>query len=88
MRDGQCPKCGKNNVYRCQVPGQGGGISMDLETPRILHMRDVYNWEIVKDWETLICADCGYYENYLLDKALIARVIGNPNSQVWKKVGT
>jgi hypothetical protein len=51
-------------------------------------MRDVYKWEIVKDWETLLCVDCGYYDNYLLNKALIARVISNPNSQVWKKVGS
>jgi predicted nucleic-acid-binding Zn-ribbon protein len=88
MRDGRCPKCGKQNVYRCQVPGQGGGVSTDSERPWILHMRDVYCWEIVKEWETFLCADCGYFENYLLDKALMAKVIANPKSQVWKKVGS
>jgi len=88
MRDGNCPKCGNRNVYRCQVPGQGGGITMNPDTPWLLHLRDVYNWEMTKGWETLICADCGYFENYILDKALLAKVIFNPNSQVWKKVGS
>ncbi len=86
MRDGKCPKCGKNNVYRCQVPGQGGGISSSEENSRLLYIRDVYCWEFSKDWETFLCLECGYFENYIFDKALLTKITANPQKSAWKKV--
>ena len=87
MRDGVCPKCGKHNVYRCHVPGYGGGIAETSESAYMLHVRDVYTWQVTGDWETFLCLECGYFENYLLDKALMAKVAANPQSG-WKKVST
>jgi predicted nucleic-acid-binding Zn-ribbon protein len=86
VRDGQCPKCGKQNVYRCQVPGQGGGVSPASDGAYLLQIRDLYGWKVVQNWETFLCADCGYYENYILDKEAISKVITNPKGQIWNKV--
>ena len=88
MRDGECPKCGKRNVYRCHVPGQGGGISSSGDNSRMLHVRDVYRWEYTANWETFLCLECGYYENYLLDKALLTKITANPQQSAWKKVSS
>jgi predicted nucleic-acid-binding Zn-ribbon protein len=86
MRDGHCPKCGNQNVYRCNVPSQGGGISPASPQGYMLQILDTYGWKLVGDWETFLCADCGYYENYVLDKALITKVITNPKGSAWQKV--
>ncbi len=88
MRDGKCPRCGNSDVYRCHVPRQGGGISAAGDNSHMLLVRDVYSWEITMEWETLLCAECGYYENYLLDRPLITRLTTKPENSIWKKVGS
>ena len=54
----------------------------------MLHVRDVYRWEYTANWETFLCLECGYYENYLLDKALLTKITANPQQSAWKKVSS
>jgi hypothetical protein len=39
-----------------------------------------------RQWQTFLCADCGYYENYLLDEEKIARIVEDPQKAGWKKL--
>ncbi|RLB23368.1 MAG: hypothetical protein DRG71_06115 [Deltaproteobacteria bacterium] len=73
MINGQCPRCKKNTVYR----RKNGIISGDkhifvkglgLMTPRT-------------DKMTYLCTTCGYYENYVVDKAILGKVASK-----WEKV--
>lgn len=87
MKNGECPKCGKRNVYRCYSQ-QGGGVSSSVDGPQLLFVKDAYTWRMTKEWETFLCIECGYYENYILDKDLMVRLTVNSENSVWKKVGS
>jgi len=52
----------------------------------MLQILDTYGWKVVGNWETFMCTDCGYYENYVLDKAVMTNVTTNPIGSVWQKV--
>jgi hypothetical protein len=39
-----------------------------------------------RQWQTFLCAGCGYYENYLLDEVRIARIVDDPWKAGWKKL--
>jgi hypothetical protein len=85
MKKGACPKCGGENIYHCRVPKNSGGINPS-EDCHYMFLHDVYTWQLTVEWETYLCVDCGYFENYCLDRALMAKVTGNPQNLVWKKV--
>ncbi len=85
MRTGICPKCGSTNVFSCKKPNQGGGVHYSSEHPFCLRLRNTYSWRNVENWETCLCSDCGYFENYILDKDSIELVVSSADS-IWEKI--
>jgi hypothetical protein len=71
-----CPNCKSQNVYVSQ-----GGVGYDL---RLQVLQD-HGWMVsTLDWQTHICTDCGYFENYLTDKDWLGR-IKSGEWESWKK---
>ena len=79
MKNGQCPKCNSHEVYSSV---DGGGIGDGFS----IHVRDGDGMKPTRQWQTLLCAACGYYENYLLDEVKIERIVEDPQKAGWKKV--
>lgn len=82
MKNGECPKCHSQAIYVSD--GTGGGIGGHEHT---LEVQNSGSWNTY-DWQTLLCADCGYYENYLLDKRKLANIKANPQKEGWKKLNS
>ena len=79
MKNGQCPKCNSREIYSSlDMGGIGDGFSV--------HVLDGDGMVPTRKWQTLLCATCGYYENYLRDEEKIARIVENPQKAGWKKV--
>jgi predicted nucleic-acid-binding Zn-ribbon protein len=79
MKNGQCPKCGSREIYASLG---GGGIGDGFS----IHVREGDSMKPTRSWQTLLCASCGYYENYLLDEVRIARIVDDPQKAGWKKL--
>lgn len=79
MKNGQCPKCNSREIY---VSLKGGGVGFE---PRIA-VQNPLGMESTLKWQTLLCAACGYFENYLLDELKIAQIVDNPQKAGWKKI--
>ena len=79
MKDGQCPKCNSREVYSSN---RGAGIGDRFS----IHVRDGDSMSPTREWQTYLCAACGYYENYLLDEVKIARIVDDPQKAGWKKL--
>ena len=79
MKNGQCPKCGSQEIYFSE---KGGGIGGREQTLEVKNSGSPYAYA----WQTFLCANCGYYENYLLDAQKIASIKANPKKEGWKKV--
>ena len=79
MKNGQCPKCNSREVY---ASDNGAGIGDGFS----IHVRDGDGMKPTRQWQTFLCAACGYYENYLLDEARITRIVDDPQQAGWKKV--
>jgi hypothetical protein len=78
MKNGQCPKCHSTNIFK-NVNGidwgnEGSGIGIWIGS---INSRSIA-WS---DCDSYICADCGYFENYILDKDVLQKVQAK-----WKKV--
>ncbi len=73
MLNGQCPRCRSRSVYRRKNGIVSGAkhifvTGLGFTTPR-------------SDKLTCVCTNCGYYENYVADKAILAKVAAK-----WEKV--
>ncbi len=79
MKDGQCPRCNSREVY---VSLDAGGIGAGFG----IHVLDGESMAPTRKWQTFLCADCGYFENYLLDEEKIARIVEDPQKAGWKKI--
>jgi hypothetical protein len=79
MKNGQCPKCNAREIYE-SVDGAGIGDGFSI------HVRDGESMKPTRQWQTLLCAVCGYYENYLLDEVKIERIVEDPQKAGWKKI--
>lgn len=79
MRNGQCPKCGSHEIY---VSLNGGGVGEGFSI-RVLHGDSM---SPTREWQTFLCATCGYFEHYLLDEGKIARIVEDPQTAGWKKI--
>jgi hypothetical protein len=67
MKNGKCPKCGASSVYTRQYK-----LSEILgNVAGRLGEKDDY-----------VCTDCGYYEEYIVDKGALQKV-----KEKWKRVG-
>ena len=75
MKEGKCPRCGSIQV-RKQQNGLQGGAEMKTAVWNDKYVTEPAN--IV----TYLCIYCGYFENYLLDRALLSKA-----TQKWTQVG-
>lgn len=73
MLNGKCPRCNARSVFR-KINGVTSGDKhiyvrgLGFSTPRTDRM-------------TLVCTTCGYYEDYITDKAILKKV-----SAKWDRV--
>ena len=80
MRKGICPKCGSTEIYHFCMPHVGGGLGWE----RYLNIKVQWGEKATLNWDTFLCTNCGYFENYLNDRELLESV-KNPENQ-WVKV--
>ena len=79
MKNGHCPKCNSQEIYASHGGGGiGGGFSV--------HILQGESMSPTREWQTFLCASCGYFENYLLDEGKIARIVEDPQKAGWKKI--
>jgi predicted nucleic-acid-binding Zn-ribbon protein len=79
VKNGQCPKCSSREVYASvDNGGIGDGFSV--------HVLYGESMSPTREWQTFLCASCGYFENYLLDETKINRIVEDPARSGWKKV--
>ncbi len=71
-----CPKCQSTNVF---VSETGVGWDPDL---RVLMGNTMIPTE---DWETYLCTDCGYFENYLTDNDQLQKIKAGRGGEDWRK---
>lgn len=81
MKNGQCPKCNSREIY---VSLKGGGVGDGFS----VNVLDGESMVPTHKWQTLLCVDCGYYENYLLDEVKIAQIVENPQKAGWRKISS
>ncbi len=73
MLNGQCPRCRSRSVYR----SRNGVISGDKH----IFVRGLGFSSPRSDRMTYVCTACGYYENYISDKAVCRKIASK-----WEKV--
>jgi len=73
-----CPNCQSHNIYAIR-----NGIGNDFK----VKVHQDGDWMVAtEDWETHLCTDCGYYENYLLNREWLDKIrMGAWRN--WRKVG-
>ncbi|MBM4241194.1 MAG: hypothetical protein FJ150_05985 [Euryarchaeota archaeon] len=76
MKDGKCPKCGSENVYTHDT-----GISYDEDEIYI------YLDGTICEYDSYICTECGYFENYIREKDIRGVNVFEKVAQEWDKVG-
>lgn len=79
MKNGHCPNCDSPEIY---ATVDGGGIGDGFS----IHVRYDESMSPTREWQTFLCATCGYFENYLLDETKIARIVDDPQKAGWKKI--
>ena len=84
MRKGVCPKCGSTEIYHCYDPKHGGGIGWG-DYPNYIRFTSKWGSDGTKGFETFICANCGYFENYIIDREVLDKSIKDPANR-WTKV--
>ena len=73
MKNGKCPKCDSTNIFkqdRGAWMGENGG----------LYVQTGFATK-ASDFESYVCVDCGYFENYIIDKGKLQEV-----QKKWAKV--
>lgn len=74
-----CPKCGSANVYTSDGPGVGFDV----------HLRVSTDGELIpsEEWNTYLCTDCGYFENYVTGRDMLDKIQHDPAGQGWQRGG-
>jgi len=73
VRTGRCPKCGSSSIYtRRNGIGEESGA-------RYIHGLSLIT--TVTPVDTYLCTDCGYFENYIVDKGKLSTA-----AEKWDKV--
>lgn len=84
MRKGVCPKCGSTEIYHSADPKTGGGIGWG-EDPGFIRFKSKWGNDGTNGFETFLCAHCGYFENYIIDRGVLEQAIKDPANR-WTKV--
>jgi len=74
MKMTTCPKCQSPNVFVCD-----GGVGWDV----YLLVTATGSMDII-EWETYLCTDCGYFENYVTDNDYLQK-IKDGRWEKWRK---
>lgn len=77
MRMTTYPKCQSPNVFVSE-----NGVGWDLYL-QVLTGDDMVS---IGDWETYLCTDCGYFENYVTDNDWLKKVKAGRAGEYWHKV--
>ena len=73
-----CPNCQSKNVYVSQW-----GVGYDFN----VKVHQDHDWMVsTQDWETYLCTDCGYFENYLRNTEWLEKIKSGAWDN-WKKAG-
>jgi len=78
MRNGKCPKCNSTSIYSNSNGVDYGGRSYQIEVwigPKDSRLARQSNFI------SYICANCGYFENYLDEKDILDEI-----QKKWSKV--
>ena len=78
MSNGNCPKCGTDNVYATNVFNRS--LALPTSESDVLGVRAVVNQPV--ETRHLLCARCGYLETYVVDRDFLDRL---PELQAWIK---
>jgi predicted RNA-binding Zn-ribbon protein involved in translation (DUF1610 family) len=73
MKNGKCKNCGSEEIYR----SVNGIISGDKQ----VYVRNLSVFSSGTNKMTYICANCGYYENYIQDTEILNKI-----TRKWEKV--
>ncbi len=76
MKMTTCPKCQSTNVFVCET-----GVGWDLN----LHILREDEMIPTEDWETYLCTDCGYFENYVTDNDWLKKIKAGHGGEGWRK---
>jgi predicted nucleic-acid-binding Zn-ribbon protein len=77
MKDGKCPKCSSNNIYVNRRGIDWGSKSQWVEIWFGTPDSRINSWA---DFDSYVCIDCGYFENYILDREALGEIQAK-----WKK---
>lgn len=80
MKNGECPKCGSHEVF---ASVEGPGI---MSNDWHWHVRTAYGMKLSESDQTLLCASCGYWENYLRHAEALHDIAANAGGENWVKV--
>lgn len=72
MKDGKCPKCNSNNVYRREK-----GIDWGSESQWIEIWTGEPGGSPAHEWagfDSYVCVDCGYFETYILKQTALDEI--------------
>ena len=73
----QCPRCNSQNMlYRTAGVGFHGQL--------MVGSGGAFSTGTLK-WETYLCPDCGYFENYLTDPDHLSKIKSDPEKAGWHR---
>jgi len=81
MRNGECPKCKSHEVYGTHKDMPG--VTFEQWYVKIADSSGV---KICTQNQTFLCANCGYWESYVLDREIIADIVNSTDKTDWVKV--
>jgi transposase-like protein len=71
MKNGKCPKCNSSNVFK-NNKGIDWGSGWGWLEIWIGNSKERSNLQ--SDCDSYICTDCGYFENYIIEKDILQEV--------------
>ncbi len=83
MKMTNCPKCLSPNVFMSKT-GVGWDQSLHVLMSGVLLGAAIEAMEPTYDWETYLCTDCGYFENYVTDNDWLKKIKAG-RSKNWRK---
>jgi hypothetical protein len=78
MKNGKCPKCNSTNIYENRRGIDWGSKSQWIEIWFGTPDSRTNSWA---DFDSYVCIDCGYFENFILDREALGGI-----QTKWKKV--
>ncbi len=82
MKNGKCIKCMSENVVVSKSE-HGGSVGPGFTLSVMAEGNAMY---ATKLWQTYLCLDCGYFENYLTDNKILETIKANLAKSNWKRV--